>query len=234
MEITVTVAPEDVKVPDVVGDDVDDARSTLEGLGLKVKVVEQASPEPKDEVLTQDLKAGTEVPPTTEITLTISAGGQATVPNVIGMTVELARTTLTGAGFEVDVKYGTEGAQVDVVYEQDQGEGSTLSEGSTVTITAQGVVITWDATTAPADLQATLQALNLTVNIEGDPAAETISAVSNDDGELTSGMAVAPGSTVTITAAEDDGGGGGDETSESPSETCGALDPPPCNNDGGN
>ncbi|MBO3735278.1 Stk1 family PASTA domain-containing Ser/Thr kinase [Glycomyces niveus] len=233
--LTVRVAPENVKVQDVVGDDEDEARTKLEGQGLKVKIVQQESPEPSGEVLTQDPKAGTEVPPTTEITLTVSAGGQATVPNVKGMTVELATSTLTEAGFEVEVEYGNEGDQVDVVYEQDQGEGSTLSKGSMVVITAQGVVITWDATTAPADLQATLQGLGLTVNIEGDPAAETIASVANEDGEITSGMAVAPGSTVTITAAEDNGGGGGDdETSESPSETCGALDPPPCNNDGNN
>ncbi|MEV3937272.1 Stk1 family PASTA domain-containing Ser/Thr kinase [Glycomyces sp. NPDC049804] len=230
VEITVMIAPENVKVEDVVGDDEAEARSKLEAQNLTVKVVQQESPEPSGEVLTQDPKAGTEVPPTTEITLTVSAGGQATVPNVKGMTVELATSTLTEAGFTPEVEYGNEGDQVDVVYEQDQGEGSTLAEGSTVVITAQGVVITWDATTTPADLQTTLQNLNLTVNIEGDPAAETIESVTNEDGQITSGMAVAPGSTVTITAAEDNGGGGGDdETSESPSETCPALDPS-CNN----
>lgn len=234
VELTVMIKPENVKVEDVVGDDEAEARSKLEAQNLTVKIVPQESPEPSGEVLTQDPKAGTEVPPTTEITLTVSAGGQATVPNVKGMTVERAESTLTEAGFTVEVQYGNEGDQVDVVYEQDQGEGSTLDKGSTVVITAQGVVITWDATTTPADLQATLQGLNLTANIEGDPAAETIESVTNEEGQITSGMAVAPGSTVTITAAEDNGGGGGDdETSESPSETCGALDPPPCN-DGNN
>jgi serine/threonine-protein kinase len=233
--LTVMIAPENVKVQDVVGDEEAEARSKLEAQGLEVEVVQQDSPEPSGEVLTQDPKAGTEVPPTTKVTLTVSSGGQATVPNVIGMTVDLAESTLTEAGFTVDIEYGNQGDQVDVVYEQDQGEGSTLAKGSTVVITAQGVVITWDAATAPADLQATLQGLGLTANIEGDPAAETIASVANGDGEITSGMAVAPGSTVTITAAEDNGGGGGDdETSESPSETCGALDPPPCNNDGNN
>jgi beta-lactam-binding protein with PASTA domain len=225
--LTVLIAPENVTVEDVVGEDVADATKTLEDQNLVVKVVEQESTEPDGQVLTQDPEAGTSHPPTTEVTLTVSAGGQTTVPNVVEMTVQLATDTLEGEGFDVVVQYGNKaGTSTGVVFQQDPGSGSTVSSGDTVTITAQGVVVTWDATTSPADLQAALQGLGLTATIEGDATATTIESVTTEDGQLTSGTAVAPGSSVTITPAAADGGGGGDdETSETPTESCGPLDP---------
>jgi beta-lactam-binding protein with PASTA domain len=225
--LTVMIAPENVTVEDVVGENVADATKTLEDQNLVVKVVEQESTEPDGQVLTQDPEAGTSHPPTTEVTLTVSAGGQTTVPNVVEMTVQLATDTLEGEGFDVVVQYGNKaGTSTGVVFQQDPGSGSTVSSGDTVTITAQGVVVTWDATTSPADLQAALQGLGLTATIEGDATATTIESVTTEDGQLTSGTAVAPGSSVTITPAAADGGGGGDdETSETPTESCGPLDP---------
>lgn len=230
VELTVTVAPADVTVPDVVGDDVQEATDELEALNLKVKVVQEASAEPSGEVLSQNPKGESTVPPTTEVTLTVSEGGRATVPDVFGMTVDRATQTLNDAGFNVEVEYGSGGEQVGVVYAQDPGADSNEEEDTTVTITAQGVVITWDATTTPADLQTTLQGLGLTATIDGDPAATTIEAVATGDGAITSGTAVAPDTAVTITAAEeDDGGGGGDETSTPPDDTCNPLTDPSCN-----
>ncbi|MDN3240615.1 Stk1 family PASTA domain-containing Ser/Thr kinase [Glycomyces tritici] len=229
--LTVMIAPEDVKVQDVVGDNVEEATEKLEAQNLKVKIVQEESTEPDGEVLSQSPEGGESVPPTTEITLTVSEGGRATVPDVFGMTVDRATTTLDDAGFQVLVEYGNGGEQEGVVYAQDPGQGSNESQGTTVTITARGVVITWDASTTPADLQATLQGMGLTATIDGDATATTIEAVTNEDGPITSGSAVAPGTTVTITAAEEDGGGGGDETSTPPDDTCSPLDPT-CDNEG--
>lgn len=229
VNLTVKVAPEKVKIEDVVGDDFEEAEATLVDQGLTVKRVNQAHTAPEGTVLGQDPEGGTEVDPLHEVTLTVSSGGQATVPDVFGMTVETAENTLEEAGFNAEVEYGSGGDTLNVVYAQDPGEGSTEEDGTTVKITAQGVVITWDATTTPQALADSLTALGLKPTIEGDAAAETIESVTNDAGEITSGMAVAPDSSVTITAAEVDDGGGGGETSESPSETCGTLDPPPCN-----
>jgi serine/threonine-protein kinase len=225
--ITVLQKPEDVIIDNVVGDEFDDAKKTLEDQNLKVKKVETASPEPSGTVLTQDPKEGTSVPPLTEVTLTVSAGGQATVPNVFGMSVQTATDTLEGAGFNVEVEYGNGGDTEGVVYEQDQGAGSTLDEGTTVTITARGVVVQWDATTTPQALADALNAAGLTATINGDATLETIESVAGPDGDITSGTAVAPESEITITPAEEDGGGGG-ETSEDPT-TC--DNPLTCQND---
>ncbi|MFC3492226.1 Stk1 family PASTA domain-containing Ser/Thr kinase [Glycomyces rhizosphaerae] len=230
--LTVKIAPEKVKVEDVVGDDFETAEETLVDQGLTVKRVNQPDTAPEGTVLGQDPEGGTEVDPLHEVTLTVSSGGQATVPDVFGMTVETAENTLSEAGFNAEVEYGNGGDTLNVVYAQDPGEGSTEEEGTTVKITAQGVVITWDATTTPQALADSLTALGLTATIEGDAAAETIESVTNDAGEITSGMAVAPDSSVTITAAEVDDGGGGGETTSTPDETCSnPLDTPPCNDD---
>jgi beta-lactam-binding protein with PASTA domain len=229
VRITVMVAPDDVEVTDVVGEQFADAEATLVEDNLVVEKNEIASTDEPGTVLEQDPAGGELVPPGTTVTLTVSAGGEATVPNVVGMTTDLAIETLTNAGFEYDLQYGSGGSTTGVVYEQNPSDGSTEEEGSTVTITAQGVVVTWDASTTPQALMDTLNGLGLTATINGDATLETIESVSGPDGELTGGTAVAPGSAITIIPAEDDGGGGGETSSDE--ETCeNPLDPPPCEN----
>nr|BFF23296.1 hypothetical protein GCM10025732_12610 [Glycomyces mayteni] len=168
------------------------------------------------------------VPPGTEVTLTVSAGGQATVPDVFGMVVDTAISTLENAGFDYVVEYGSGGTTVGVVYSQSPSKDSTESKGATVTITAQGVVVSWDASTTPQALMDTLNGLGLDATVNGDATLTTIESVSGPDGQLTSGTAVAPGSVITIVPAADDGGGGGDETATD-EDTC---MPPLCQDDG--
>ncbi|WP_335991750.1 Stk1 family PASTA domain-containing Ser/Thr kinase [Glycomyces sp. MUSA5-2] len=227
--ITVLQAPENVEVANVVGDQFEDAEAELKGDNLVVEKNEVEDTAPAGEVLSQDPAAGEEVPPGTTVTLTVSAGGQATVPDVTGMLVDTAIETLQNADFEYAVEYGTGGTTVGVVYSQNPNSGSTESSGTTVTITAQGVVVTWDATTTPQALMDTLNGLGLSATIEGDATLETIESVSGEDGQLTSGTAVAPGSAITIVPAADDGGGGGDDTTTSEGETC---VPPFCEENG--
>ncbi|HEX2143027.1 MAG TPA: Stk1 family PASTA domain-containing Ser/Thr kinase, partial [Glycomyces sp.] len=139
--ITVLLRPDNVEVADVEGDSYAEAKKTLEDQNLTVERVETASTAPSETVLTQDPAAGESVEPLTKVTLTVSAGGQSTVPNVRGMTVDTAESALSEAGFTSEVVYGSGGDTVGVVYAQDPGEGSTEAEGTTVTITAQGVVV---------------------------------------------------------------------------------------------
>ncbi|SDD94643.1 Stk1 family PASTA domain-containing Ser/Thr kinase [Glycomyces harbinensis] len=227
VRLTVLQAPDLVPVQDVVGDSYEDAKATLEGDGLTVVKEEVASTEEPGTVLGQNPEDGTEVELNTEVTLTVSAGGQAGVPDVVGRTVQSAIDTLEGAGFGYEVVWGNDGDTEGAVYAQDPGADSVENSGITVTITAQGVVVQWDAAMTPADLMNALNGMGLDATISGDPEAETVESVSGEDGELTSGAVVAPGSTITITAAEDDGGGGG-ETSEDPTTCDNPLDTPPC------
>jgi serine/threonine-protein kinase len=232
--ITVLLKPPPVKVPDVEGDTEDEARTKLDEENLEVKVEYIADTAAPGTVLSQDPAAGTEAEVGDTVTLTVSEGGQATVPNVVGMTVETAITALTDDGFDYEVVWGNGGDTENVVYAQDPGSGSTESSGTVVTITAQGVVVQWDATTTPQALADALNSAGLNATIDGDAAAETIESVSGPDGELTSGTAVAPDSAITIVPAADDGGGGGGggSTTSSPDENCqNPIDPPPCEED---
>ena len=231
--LTVLQAPDPVIVEDVVDETFEDAKAILEGQGLTVKKEEVDSTAESGTVIGQNPEGGEEVEAKSEVTLTVSAGGQTNVPNVFGMAVDTAVETLNNAGFEADVVWGTGGTTPNVVYEQSPGADSTEADGTTVTITAKGVEVAWDASTTPADLEAALNGLGLNASIEGDPEATTIESVSGPNGELTSGTAVEPGTTITIVAAaEDDGGGGGDDESTSPDTTCDdPLDMPPCDNE---
>jgi serine/threonine-protein kinase len=233
--ITVMDAPPMVKVPNVEGEQFEQAKATLEELKLKVVEKQEESTEPPGTVLSQNPQADTEVQVQSEVTLTVSAGGRATVPNVVGRTVESAQAELDAAGFSYEVVWGNKAGETEgVVYEQDPGGGSTEADGTTVTITAQGVVVTWDATTTPQALMDTLNTAGLIATINGDATLETIESVSGPDGALTSGGVVAPGAEITIVPAEeDDGGGGGDTSSPSADETCDnhPIDTPPCAED---
>ncbi|GAA1684236.1 Stk1 family PASTA domain-containing Ser/Thr kinase [Glycomyces endophyticus] len=224
IEITVLVQPDDVEVTDVLGEKVEDAEATLTEDLLVVEVNNVPSTEEPGTVLEQDPAGGEMVPPGTTVTLTVSEGGEATVPNVVGMTTDLAISTLEGEGFTYELVYGNGGSTIGAVYEQNPQDGSTEQDGATVTITAKGVSVTWDASTTPQALMDTLNAAGLVATIEGDTTLETIESVAGPDGDLTSGTAVAPGSAITIVPAADDGGGGGDETTTD-GESCNPIDP---------
>ncbi|GAB3228732.1 Stk1 family PASTA domain-containing Ser/Thr kinase [Glycomyces halotolerans] len=236
VEITVPVEPEPVEMPDVRGDHIDDARALLEGDDylFEVTVEEEQSTESAGTVLGQNPEEGETLEKGSQVTLIVSEGGQSAVPSVIDMTEELAKQTLDDSGFQWEVVYGNDGGSIGVVYHQDPSAGSTQSEGDTVTITVQGVTVEWNEETTPEQLRSSLESEGLTVTIAGDPDGTVIESVSGPGGELESGTAVAPGSSITVNAvAEDEGGeGGGDPTDEPTDEpTCGGLTQPPCEDD---
>ncbi len=89
-----------VQVPDLKGMDKADAVAELTRLKLKYKISEapgEAGTE--DQVIDQNPSTGS-VPEGTEVVLTVSTGpAQSTIPNVRGMTIEQAKTTLDALGF---------------------------------------------------------------------------------------------------------------------------------------
>jgi eukaryotic-like serine/threonine-protein kinase len=128
-------APDTVAVPgDLVGKTESDATSRLEGLGLKVDPNNVDSDAPKGTV-TEVEKAGQQVDPGTTITISISRGNLLPVPNVVGQPREVAEATLSGLGFNVNVKNGSPGPTPGVVTAQNPGANKKLARGKTVTIT---------------------------------------------------------------------------------------------------
>jgi eukaryotic-like serine/threonine-protein kinase len=126
---------EQVEVPDVVGESENNARSELEGAGLRVgQVTEEASDQEPGTVIEQDPAAGEQVASDSAVNLVIARAVE--VPDVVDSTEEEARTTLEDAGFEVRVREQavTDQAQDGVVLDQSPGAGEERREGSRVTI----------------------------------------------------------------------------------------------------
>ncbi|MEU6882982.1 Stk1 family PASTA domain-containing Ser/Thr kinase [Streptomyces sp. NPDC046712] len=130
-----------IDVPDVAGESVAEATSTLQEAGLKVEVATEQvhSPEAAGTVAAQSLAEGSRAAQGDRIVLTVSKGPRMIeVPDVVGESTDAARAKLEGAGFEVKVEK-TFPFLGDKVSGQSVDGGSTAAEGSTVTITIKGL-----------------------------------------------------------------------------------------------
>jgi beta-lactam-binding protein with PASTA domain len=135
--LVVSQGREKVSVPDVVGKKESEARSTLEGAGLRAEVTEEES---KDEdpgtVLHQDPDSG-EVDKGSAVKLVVAkAPPDVDVPDVVDQERDAARQALRDAGFEVRVREETVDTidQDGIVIDQDPAGGEKLKKGSRVTI----------------------------------------------------------------------------------------------------
>ncbi|MFG3306191.1 Stk1 family PASTA domain-containing Ser/Thr kinase [Streptomyces wuyuanensis] len=130
-----------VDVPDVTGDSVEDATSTLEDAGLKVKVSPEQihSPEEAGAVARQSPAEGGQAAAGDTITLTVSKGPRMVeVPDVTGDSLDDARRELEEAGFEVKVERAFPFLG-DTVGSQSVEGGGQAAEGSTITIRTKGL-----------------------------------------------------------------------------------------------
>ncbi|OWA04168.1 serine/threonine protein kinase [Streptomyces sp. CS113] len=127
-----------IDVPDVTGDDLDEARAELEGAGLKVKTADERVNSEYDSgrVARQTPEPGGRAAEGDTVTLTVSKGPRMIeVPDVVGDSVDDAKRKLEDAGFEVDEDRGLLGLFGDTVKKQSVDGGDTAPEGSSVTIT---------------------------------------------------------------------------------------------------
>ncbi|MET8164809.1 Stk1 family PASTA domain-containing Ser/Thr kinase [Streptomyces sp. NPDC005329] len=127
-----------VDIPDVTGDALDDAKAELEEAGLKVKVATgQVNSEfDKGLVATQTPEEGSEAAEGDTVTLTVSKGPEMVeVPDVVGASVDDAKSLLKQSGFEVEEDRGLLGIFGDTVKSQSVDAGDTAPKGSTITIT---------------------------------------------------------------------------------------------------
>ncbi|MGW0367175.1 Stk1 family PASTA domain-containing Ser/Thr kinase [Streptomyces sp. NPDC002990] len=130
-----------VQVPSVAGIPVDQARGTLEGLGLKVATAAEQvnSVSPTGTVANQSVAAGTQAAAGDTVTLTLSKGPrQLPVPNVTGQDAEVARKALEAAGFKVKVDRPFLSFS-NTVEAQSVPGGQNAPEGSTITIKTKGL-----------------------------------------------------------------------------------------------
>ncbi|MBT2469784.1 Stk1 family PASTA domain-containing Ser/Thr kinase [Streptomyces sp. ISL-66] len=130
-----------VQVPSVAGKPLDQARTALEGLGLKVETAPEQvnSPSPAGTVANQSVAAGTQAAAGDAVTLTVSKGPrQVQVPDVTGQESDAARKTLEGLGFKVKVDKPFLSFS-NTVDSQSVPGGQSAAEGSTITIRTKGL-----------------------------------------------------------------------------------------------
>ncbi|MGI9064367.1 MAG: Stk1 family PASTA domain-containing Ser/Thr kinase [Pseudonocardiaceae bacterium] len=131
-------APAMVNVPNVVGTNVDQAQSNLEGAGLQVQVQEIDATEPQNQVVDQNPDGGTQVEAGATVTLSVSRGNQLEMPDLSGLTQQQAQQRLTGLGWtgqlQVRGVVTDDSAELGRVVNQDVPPGSPFQADQTITI----------------------------------------------------------------------------------------------------
>lgn len=127
-----------VDVPDVTGEDLDDARQELQEAGLKVTVAatEVNSEYDQGQVAQQTPAGDARAAEGDTVTLTLSKGPEMVeVPDVVGATVDDATKLLEQSGFQVKEDRGLLGLFGNTVKQQSVDAGEQAPKGSTITIT---------------------------------------------------------------------------------------------------
>lgn len=130
--------PDEGQVPNVIGENIDDAEIILQDTGFSNIVVNEVlSQETIGTVINQSPEPVQWVNYESEIYLEVSKGVE--VPNVIGLKENKAINTLEGQGFIVDIQYGNSTEPVDqsVVYTQEPDPLTYVEYNSTVVIYVQ-------------------------------------------------------------------------------------------------
>ncbi|MET7489135.1 Stk1 family PASTA domain-containing Ser/Thr kinase [Streptomyces sp. NPDC005538] len=126
-----------VDVPDVTGEDLDDAKSDLQDAGLTVKVsaTEVTSEYDAGQVAQQTPAGDSQAAEGDTVTLTVSKGPEMVeVPSVVGASVDAATKLLEQSGFKVKEDRGLLGLFGDTVKSQSVDAGEQAPKGSTITI----------------------------------------------------------------------------------------------------
>lgn len=135
--IFVSEGPQQVEVPNVVGDPIEDAKRTIRQAGLKVgDVTEEASEEvDEDNVIRQSPEGGFLIETGEPVDLVVSSGPEAViVPDVINQSEESAIDELERAGLEVVVQRAPSDVDEGLVVSQDPQPGTEVEPGDTVEI----------------------------------------------------------------------------------------------------
>ena len=134
--VLVSKGPAPVEVPPIIGTLITDATTALGALGLTTETIrEDFDDSPAGTILTTDPIPGTTVPKGTIIKVVLSKGPVLVdVPNVVGMDVATATTTLQSAGFQVKTVNKLTVAILNKVYSQNPASGSKSPKGSVITL----------------------------------------------------------------------------------------------------
>ncbi|MCM2576430.1 Stk1 family PASTA domain-containing Ser/Thr kinase [Streptomyces meridianus] len=137
--MTVSRGPEIVKVPDLEGMPLAQAKQRLRDAGLEPGMVTERFSDggAKGTVISTDPRAGSRHRADTAVALTVSKGEPVEAPDVIGLSLPDARQELREAGLRVEVSGKRVHSEEDrnTVAEQVPSEGDEVARGDTVTLT---------------------------------------------------------------------------------------------------
>ena len=132
--LQISKGPAPVTIPPIAGKDIKVVTKQLQKLGLVVDIKDQIfDASAIGSVISSDPTPGSSLKKGETVHLVISKGPPPVpVPNVVGLDVEVAKTTLTNAGFEVVVENYVPLVVLNQVYSQDPAGGSLAPPGSTI------------------------------------------------------------------------------------------------------
>jgi beta-lactam-binding protein with PASTA domain len=135
-----TTAVQQVVVPDIVGQQQEDAVGTLEAQGLGAGVAEVPSTQEKGLVVAQAPRGGEKVDKGSSVAVNVSKGPNkpepvaATVPDVVGRPVDSAAATIKDAGLHPSVKHVPSTEAEGTVVSQSPSAGSSAQQGAGVLV----------------------------------------------------------------------------------------------------
>jgi beta-lactam-binding protein with PASTA domain/tRNA A-37 threonylcarbamoyl transferase component Bud32 len=202
-----TLRPEQLRVPNVVGLPEATAAQAVQNRGFEVEVEPRTNPDvERGTVAAQDPRPNTMAEEGSTVTLIVSTGpGEAAVPTVVGMPRREAERAVRDAGFRVDVErvYSDE-VDEGLVISTSPPEGTSVELGTTVTLRVsrgpEPVQVPAVIGQSEEDARSALEGAGLTVETnEQESEDEEPGTVLAQDPEA--GAAVRRGSSVTITVA---------------------------------
>ena len=194
VKVVISKGQEKTTVPKVVGMTREEAEEALEEANLKAEIVEETSKTvEKGYVISQEVEADSEAYAGDTIKIHVSTGTgikQVTVQNVVGQTEENAKSTLEGQGLKVTVNYAEATSNDGKVTTQSVAGGTTVDEGTTVTLTVNKVAETKEVqvNVSVKDLVASYfaeqseeeEATNKNVNVKVNNETRTVSSTTEN------------------------------------------------------
>ncbi len=136
VELWVSVGPQRIPVPDVVGYDAQVAQLLVEAAGLRLGRVDSAqTAAARGVIVSTRPPAGTLIVPGSPVTLVVSVGAPTIqVPNVIGLTLGEARSSLEQAGLRLGTYFSRHGgnARPGTVIDQRPAAGTLAAPGTAI------------------------------------------------------------------------------------------------------
>ncbi len=195
---------DDIEVPNVKNQNLQQAQSSLEGAGLRVgQLSTKTSNKAEGTVLQQDPAAGEMLEEGQGVDLTVSGGpGEAIVPNVVGTaSPDAARKQLELADLELgNVRESDSDQPEGYVLSQSPDQGTSVAKGTAINIVVSNGQVTVPGVTGKSEQEARTELSNqgLRVSVEADTEPTTQPAGSVSRQSPDAGTKVSKGDTVTI------------------------------------